>query len=209
MVHPALPVPREWITVHVSELRRLFNLMDASPFREQDLDPGAEEFIVGWAREAPRGRALGLRIHLDRAAAPPPIDEAGALREAIHGYFSHRAKASRARLRQTFRVGRVSLLVGCAFLVAALVLGDLAAGAIPVHHVGELVQQGLVICGWVAMWRPLEIFLYDWWPISGEARLFDRLAAMPVEIENKRVASDDEGWRRDWPTVATHPAVKG
>ena len=33
------------------------------------------------------------------------------------------------------------------------------------------------------MWRPLEIFLYDWWPIRAEARLFDRLSAMPVRIK--------------------------
>jgi hypothetical protein len=32
------------------------------------------------------------------------------------------------------------------------------------------------------MWRPLEVFLYDWWPLLAEARRFDRLAAMPVEI---------------------------
>jgi len=32
------------------------------------------------------------------------------------------------------------------------------------------------------MWRPLEIFLYDRSPIRSEARLSDRLAAMPVRI---------------------------
>ena len=43
-------------------------------------------------------------------------------------------------------------------------------------------EEGLLIGGWVAMWRPLEVFLYDWWPISAEARMFDRLAAMPVRL---------------------------
>jgi hypothetical protein len=32
------------------------------------------------------------------------------------------------------------------------------------------------------MWRPLEIFLYDWWPVRGDARLFDRLSAMTVRV---------------------------
>jgi hypothetical protein len=32
------------------------------------------------------------------------------------------------------------------------------------------------------MWRPLEVFLYDWWPIRADARLFDRLSDMPVRI---------------------------
>jgi hypothetical protein len=40
------------------------------------------------------------------------------------------------------------------------------------------------------MWRPLEVFLYDWWPIRAEARLFDRLSAMPVRIEYKETAAD-------------------
>ena len=43
-----------------------------------------------------------------------------------------------------------------------------------------LIQDSLVIGAWVALWRPLEIFLYDWWPIRAEARLFDRLGEMDV-----------------------------
>ena len=47
---------------------------------------------------------------------------------------------------------------------------------------GRVLQESLLIGGWVAMWRPLEVFLYDWWPIRAEARLFDRLATMPVRL---------------------------
>ena len=48
------------------------------------------------------------------------------------------------------------------------------------------------------MWRPLEVFLYDWWPIRAETRLFERLGAMPVRI-NYRGAGSAEAWRSDWP----------
>jgi hypothetical protein len=50
------------------------------------------------------------------------------------------------------------------------------------------------------MWRPLEIFLYDWWPVLADARLHDRLGAMPVRIEYQTLASPD-AWRLDWPAV--------
>jgi hypothetical protein len=56
-----------------------------------------------------------------------------------------------------------------------------------VQHPGGIVdvlRVSLSIGGWVAMWRPMEVFLYDWWPIRAEARLFDRLAAMPVRISH-------------------------
>jgi hypothetical protein len=58
------------------------------------------------------------------------------------------------------------------------------------------------------MWRPLEIFLYDWWPIRAEARLYDRLSAMPVRIAYAAGARP-EAWRQDWPAVAPGPEPAG
>src|SRR3982751_168367 len=49
-----IPPDCEVIEVHVAELKQLFNEIDPSPFRERDLDADAEEFIVGWAKDAPR-----------------------------------------------------------------------------------------------------------------------------------------------------------
>jgi hypothetical protein len=70
------------IEVHVGELKQLFNAIDPSPFRDKDLDPKAEEFIVGWAKELPRDATLALVVDLDREAGLP--DEAAVLRDAIH-----------------------------------------------------------------------------------------------------------------------------
>ena len=64
-----------------------------------------------------------------------------------------------------------------------------------------MIREGLLIVGWVAMWRPLEVFLYDWWPIRAEAHLFDRLSTMPVRIEYKETSLSD-AWRADWPAVS-------
>ena len=77
------------IRVHVTELRQLFNSIDPSPFRSRDLDPKAEEFIVGWAKEVGRKRQLALVVSIDRSAGLP--DEAAVLRDAIHEFFRQRA----------------------------------------------------------------------------------------------------------------------
>jgi len=39
-----------------------------------------------------------------------------------------------------------------------------------------------VIGGWVALWRPLEIFLYDWWPIVGQRKTYALLSTLPVSV---------------------------
>jgi len=70
----AIPPKCEVIEVHVSELKQLFDAIDPSPFRERDLDPKAEEFIVSWAKDVPRDRSLALVVDLDREAGLP--DEA-------------------------------------------------------------------------------------------------------------------------------------
>ena len=194
------PIPPncEVIEVRVSELKQLFNAMDPSPFRERDLDPRAEEFIVGWAREAPRDASLALVVHLDRAAGHS--DEAAVLRGAIAEFFVQRAESTNQRLSQLFRVGRRSLLIGLAFLTAAVLLGDLVATALEGGRPGGLLRESLMIGGWVAMWRPLEIFLYGWWPIKADIRLYRRLSQMPIRIEYAPHA-EPEAWRRDWPAV--------
>ena len=85
------PVPAKCsvIRVHVTELRQLFNSIDPSPFRSRDLDPKAEEFIVGWAKDFGRGAKLALVVSIDRAEGLP--EEAAVLRDAIHEYFRQRA----------------------------------------------------------------------------------------------------------------------
>lgn len=170
----------ETIEVHVTELQQLFNAIDPSPFRERDLDPNAEEFIVGWAREVPRDTDLELAVYVDRLA--DPATDAETLRTAVREFFAYRSRTVTQDLRRRFRIGRISLAIGLACLAVSFGLGDLIANALSGRRFGELLRESLVIGGWVAMWRPLEVFLYDWWPIRSDARLLQRLSTMPVRI---------------------------
>lgn len=172
------------IEVHVSEVKQLFHSLDPTPFRERDLDPKAEEFIAGWARELDGNRPLALIVHVDRVL--PPEQPVQVLRDAVREYFGERALQTRRRLRQLLRVGRTSLAIGLVFLAASAVAGDLVAGVLRETRFASVARESLLIGGWVAMWRPLEVFLYDWWPIRAEARLFDRLSAMAVHVVPSR-----------------------
>ena len=176
----AMPAGCEVIEVRVAELSQLFNPIDPAPFRDRDLDPKVEEFIVDWAREAPREMPLGLLVRLDRPAGP--ADEADQLKDAVHRYFAQSGEASRRQLRRLFHLGRISLVIGLAALAGFTGVAQLVASRTGGGGLGAVLHESLLIGGWVAMWRPLEIFLYDWWPIRAEARLFDRLAAMPVRL---------------------------
>jgi hypothetical protein len=163
----------DWLELRVGELRQLFNEMDPAPFRERDIDPNAETYIVEWAEETRADRRLGLVVHLARERATP--ESARMLRDSVDEYFRRRAVATRASLRRLFRIG-------LAFLMVALVVGETLSGMFSKESWGSLAKESFVIGGWVALWRPLEIFLYDWWPVRAEARLFDRLGELDVRL---------------------------
>jgi hypothetical protein len=167
------------LDIHVGEIRQLFNSMDAAPFRERDLDPNAEQFIVEWGRETRADAPLALVVHLAREPAASDVES---LRQAVREYFAHGAASARQRLRQLFRVGRWSLVIGVAFVAFAIFISDLVGGLVGRYNYGRLIEESIAIGAWVALWRPIEIFLYDWWPIRAEAKLCDRLSAMQVDI---------------------------
>ena len=194
-----IPAKREVIEVHVAELKQLFNAIDPSPFREKDLDANAEEFVVSWAREAPGDAQLSLLVYLDRPAGL--TEEPAILRDALGEFFAYRRDSARRRLGQLFRIGRKSLLIGITFLTMSIGVSDFIATTLTGQRI-EILHEGLLIGGWVAMWRPLEIFLYDWWPIRADWKLFDRLAAMPVRIAYTKDATS-EAWRWDWPATSS------
>jgi hypothetical protein len=63
-----------------------------------------------------------------------------------------------------------------------VVAADVAAGPTHGGRMSDVLREGLTVAGWVAMWRPMEIFLYSWWPLVGDRRLYDRLSRMPVTL---------------------------
>lgn len=184
LMSDTIPAGAVRIEVHVGELKQLFNAMDAAPFRDRDLDPNAEEFILDWSRDADHRRPLALVVHLSVKPALP--GEAEVLQQAVREFFAHRALGERRRLKRLFRLGRTCLVIAVVFLGTAIWLGDLVVELVGHGEFGELLRESLIVGGAVALWRPLEIFLYDWWPIRDEAKLHDRLSAMTVHLVDAR-----------------------
>lgn len=55
----------------------------------------------------------------------------------------------------------------------------------------------MLFAGWVALWRPLDFFLYEWWPIAGERRWSDRLSRIEAQIRTFSPDSNDAAIQED------------
>ncbi len=168
------------IAVRARSIGQLFNSLDPSPFREKDLDAGVEEFLTGWVRELPAHAAFGIVLHLPPEEAALP--QAARIGEAFAHYFRYRADTAEHELRELFQVGRRFLAIGVVVLIACLTASQIAAAMIPNKVIAGVLEESLIIVGWVANWRPIEIYLYDWLPIRRRITLFRRIAAAPVTV---------------------------
>jgi len=169
------------LEVTLDDIQQLFHSLDPAPFRQKDLDAAADEYIVGGVREIrQRGWRGPVRLVFYLPATAIGTEDVRTLPAAIHNYFAYRSRQRGLTLRETLRRGFVSLLVGVLFLGACLSLRQvIAAGG--GDATAEILREGLLIVGWIALWRPVEIFLFDWWPIRRDQQLFAWIARQPVD----------------------------
>lgn len=173
------PAPIHRLSLRVREITQLFNSMDPTPFLNKDLDSEAEAFIETWASEFAPGSSFQITIHIEQW--PANGDPSEVLKGAIHNHFSYKAERARITLKNFLRQGRLSLLIGLVFVSLCLVAAD-AIGNFGTNTGLTIARESLTIVGWVAMWHPLQIFLYDWWPLLRRVRLYENLSNAHILI---------------------------
>ena len=169
------------VEIRVERVSQLFNTLDPFPFPDRDLDSDAEEYIVGWAQELAHRGPFTIVVHLPAQEADG--EAARDLPRALSRFFAYRAEVLGRSLNEMFRIGRIALIVGLAVLGLCLAASQVVDAMAGHTYLGSFIGESLVIVGWVANWRPLEIFLYDWWPILRRRNLYRRLAAANVIIK--------------------------
>ena len=183
-----LPYRREGdhflIEMHLGQLRQLFNTLDPSPFRERDLDRSAEHYLISAAEELPGHAAFKIRIYLPGDV----LGSAAAVQvpDAIHHYFSWQASEAERRLRAHLYAARTALALGGLFLALCLAFSTLVGSRLA-GLVADFLREGALILGWVALWRPLDMFLYEWRPLHREVRNLRRIATAVVEVRSAAV----------------------
>ncbi len=168
------------IDVQLRDLAQLFNSFDPSPFHERDLDPRAEEFIVSWVRELPERSPIRIVLRLLEAAAKSA--QQAELARAITHYFEESATMAGRELREEPRQGVRYAWVALPVLSICLTLSQVARNVLPPEAPVGLVEESLIILGWVACWKAIETLLYEWQPIKRRRDLYRRLATAEVVL---------------------------
>ncbi len=171
------------IELKINQLHQLFSLHDPAPFRDRDLDDDAVEYILGSLREIKRNAPVQLVVYLPSSEIQPHTQQEAA--DAIHNHFAYEEEMTRKRMVDLLNQGQRFLLIGAVFLSVCLYASYTfltETESVLAHVMGE----GLNIIGWVAMWKPLEILLYDWRPLALTRRFHRQLAAIEIQLVPSR-----------------------
>jgi hypothetical protein len=165
------------ISIRLRTLAQLFDALDPAPFHEKALDRNAESYLLECAGEHAPHEDLALVVH-----GPPSLrDHLVELGDAVHAHFDLLKTQSDRQWRRHARLGRRVMLAGALVLASSIALRQLLV----LSHVpgAELVNEGLLILGWVAMWRPIEFVLFDRVDHRDRRALLQRLARIEIRFE--------------------------
>lgn len=170
------------IELRVDHLEQLFDKRDPNPFRKKDLDDDVAEYIVSSAQEIGT-KKIGKVIIVTKDTIHKETHET--IIFAINDFFLYRSEMARKSMKNMYNLGFKTLLIGLFFLSSSIMLSNFINLNIGSKIISSFLNEGLVLMGWVSMWKPINIFLYEWWPIRDQKKLLEKLSAIDIAIITK------------------------
>lgn len=170
---------KHWIEIRVKSSQQLFDARDPAPFRERDLDDDFVEYILASVREVSISSPLKIVIYVEEIETKDlPRDS---ISEAIRSYFAYQIDLQRGDLKTFMKQAQLFLLIG--LFVLGLCIGIAQSLTIP-SPPGALgiLREGIVIFGWVSVWKPIELILFDWYPLFEKLRVYKKLLETEIDI---------------------------
>lgn len=170
---------KRWIEVRVKSSQQLFDARDPAPFRERDLDDDFVEYILSSVREFTISSPLKIVIYVEETETNDlPKDS---IREAIRSYFAYKIDLQRGELKAFMKQAQLFLFIGLIVLATCLGIAQSLTIPSPPGALGIL-REGIVIFGWVSIWKPIELILFDWYPLFEKIRFYKKLLGTEIDI---------------------------
>jgi len=168
------------IEIKLPSVLHLFNSFDPAPFYTKELDRDASDYIVGEVRDFPLKTQFRIVVYL-------PADilgtrEAQKIPDAIRNHFKYMALVEGRNLRERCIYGKFTLVVGLLFLAIAMIASQAVADTFSNYPLARLFSYALEVAGWVAMWEPVTVHLYQLWPIIKQKKIYEKISRMEVDV---------------------------
>lgn len=166
------------IELKVSSLEDMFDEHDPSPYMIRDLDSSITEYIMSCVLEINPEFVGKIRVYTEDFF---DLDKQDVFAKSIKDYFELKAHMEKVQLQQVFKRGLFSLAIGLTFLISATMASFYIQSKSPEFKLAFL-KEGLHLLGWVSMWKPINLFLYDWFEPYQDLKSYKALSKVDIEI---------------------------
>lgn len=166
---------RSCVDVRVPTIENLFDRRDPAPFRERDLDPGLSAYLFDSTEDLISHGPPRLVFWLEK---PCTVEE---IEEPLRAHFNYELERHVRKRHRELREGSVTLVLAFA-LIALFISASQFVGARLTGTLGIALKEALIISGWVLLWRPVEVLLYDGIPWRRRRRVLRNLLAAPIDV---------------------------
>jgi hypothetical protein len=163
------------VNIHIRDLSQLYNSLDPSPFWDRDLDREAAAFIEEEFSEKLSAESWNLHVYAHEGGTSPTD-----LQTALENYYGRMTNSARRALREHLWSSQWTLIGGMVIFLLSMGLRSILGGLL--GRLPQILDEGLIILAWLALWRPAEMLLYGWVPLRRKQHLYERLAGIRVSV---------------------------
>jgi hypothetical protein len=170
--------PTSEFAIRLSSIDQLFWEFDARPVADRTLSEDARWYLLDEWERVRKGEPSYLTVYAPEADRADTDEDA--VRSAIRTSL-RRASGPLRRIDPLSRQEKVAAIIGIVFLLACV----MASTAMTQESNDVLVEglaQGILLVGWVALWRPAERFVVEVAPHMVNRRRFAEFADVDVRF---------------------------
>lgn len=169
------------ITVKLDNIRHLFQKPEFDPFIVQNSSSSGIDQIVSKLKPKSLTRKVRTTILLPAHELSENVEQLTS--EALHRYCSAKIDRIANDLASLRGQGIRALQRGLVFLAVCLVVSTLFDGLENLPGLlRRFLSEGFLIAGWVSLWHPIELLLYDWGPYWRKKQIYERIEDMELKV---------------------------
>jgi hypothetical protein len=174
------------IALHLDQIGKFFSIPDPDPLAGNQIYETGIEFVYDQARASRVKNNLNLILYLPKDQLKNADEKV--LKTGIVDYCKFQIYKLQNSLAMQKRQGRRTLWYGITILITCLLLSGLGfyltsiATTPLLYALGSFMFNGFMIIGWVSLWTPTSMLLFERWPDIISEITFKRIKEMTIEI---------------------------
>jgi hypothetical protein len=171
------------IKIHLNDISDLYAQTEIDPFNQEEIYNTGIEYIYEELKKKSLREKVTTTIYLPKDSFDDSTHQT--IKHSLKKYCNHMIERNNVDLINLRWEAIKAFQTGLLFLAACLFLSAVFKQTTFLPSFLKIfLTEGLLIVGWVSMWHPIELSLYEWWPYKRENKIFKTIRDMELIITN-------------------------